>query len=60
MTLLLPNSEGALRGWLRSFTVLTDVVQSRVWFSIPEQDRPQLPGLVLYRDGGAPDTYGYD
>lgn len=56
----LPNAEGEMREWLRSFSAITDLVQQRVYFSIPEQDRPELPCIVMYRYGGRPDPHGQD
>lgn len=57
---LLPETEGPMRGWLRGNTAIANVVSTRVYFSEPQQDRPQLPFIVFYRVGGSPDDMRQD
>lgn len=52
----LPETEGPMRAWLRARPSLSALVGTRVYFAVPEQDRPELPFLVFYRVGGLPDT----
>ncbi len=49
-----------MRGWLRARPELAALVSDRVYFGVPEQDRPELPFLVFYRVGGIPDTQQHD
>lgn len=58
--LLLPDSEGALRAWLRSCASITALCEQRQYFEMPKQDRPETPFILLYRIGGAPDDKGQD
>lgn len=60
MTTPLPESEGPMRGWLRANAGISAVVDSRVYFGMPEQDEPTLPFLIFYRAGGLPDDMGHD
>jgi hypothetical protein len=45
-----------MRSWLRLNTSIAVRVAQRVYFTMPEQDRPELPCLVFYRVGGSPDS----
>lgn len=45
-----------MRGWLRARPDVMALVGTRVYFAVPEQDRPELPFLVFYRVGGLPDN----
>lgn len=56
----LPETEGALRGWLRSNAEISSLVGQRVYFAVPQQDKPQTPFIVLYRVGGSPDLMQHD
>lgn len=56
----LPETEGPMRSWLRARPSISAYVGTRVYFAVPEQDRPELPFLVFYRVGGLPDEYQYD
>lgn len=56
----LPETEGAMRGWLRQAPHVSALVGQRVYFAVPEQDRPQLPFVVFYRIGGLPDSFQHD
>lgn len=56
--LSLPDTEGALRSWLRLNTNIAALVGDRVYFAMPEQDAPELPLIVFYRVGGLPDLMG--
>jgi hypothetical protein len=50
-----------MRGWLRANAAIAAVVPSaRVFFGMPEQDRPATPFIVFYRVGGAPDDKQQD
>ncbi len=60
LPLSLPETEGALRSWLRLNTSIAAKVGQRVYFAVPEQDRPELPCLVFYRVGGLPDDMQQD
>lgn len=60
LTLSLPETEGALRAWLRLNTNVAAKVGQRVYFAMPEQDRPELPCIVFYRVGGSPDDMRQD
>lgn len=51
----LPDTEGAMRSWLRLNTGVSTLVGQRVYFAMPEQDTPELPCIVFYRVGGTPD-----
>lgn len=57
---MLPESEGPMRGWLRGNAEIAAIVGTRVYFAVPEQDRPTLPFIVFYRVGGAPDDMQQD
>ena len=56
----LPESEGPMREWLRQTTYASSLVSDRVYFAVPEKDRPTLPFIVFYRVGGLPDDFAYD
>jgi hypothetical protein len=56
----LPETEGPMRGWLRANAGISAVVGDRVYFSMPEQDSPQLPCIVFFRVGGLPDEFSQD
>lgn len=56
----LPECEGALRSWLRLNVKISAQVGQRVYFAMPEQDRPQLPCIVFTRVGGIPDDKGQE
>lgn len=56
----LPETEGAMRAWLRSRTRTAAKVAERVYFAAPESDEPILPCLIFYRVGGLPDAMGQD
>ncbi len=58
--LLLPDSEGAIRGWLRSCASIVALCAQRQYFEMPRQDRPDTPFILLYRIGGKPDDQGQD
>lgn len=45
-----------MRSWLRARPSIAAWVGNRVYFAVPEQDKPELPFLVFYRVGGLPDT----
>ena len=47
-------SNGPMRSWLRARITSVD---SRVYFSVPRQDSPAFPFLVMYRVGGLPDNH---
>lgn len=49
-----------MRSWLRARPTIAAYVGTRVYFSPPEQDKPELPFLVFYRVGGLPDTQQHD
>ncbi len=53
----LPGTNGPMRGWLR---LRVPAVSNRVHFSVPRQDKPELPFLVMYRVGGLPDGQQHD
>ena len=53
----LPECEGAARAWVRA---TNSTAGQRVYFAMPQQDRPELPCVVLYRVGGIPDWHGQD
>lgn len=56
----LPSAEGTMRAWLRSLASVTALTDQRQYFKVPEQDRPLLPFVLLYRVGGASDFFGQD
>lgn len=56
----LPETEGAMRAWLRARTRTAAAVAERVYFAAPESDDPVLPCLIFYRVGGLPDAMGQD
>lgn len=56
----LPESEGSVRAWLRATSPITALVDSRTYFAMPTQDRPQTPFIVFYRTSGTPDQHWTD
>lgn len=56
----LPETEGAMRTWLRLNAVVSARVGERTYFTMPQQDRPELPCIVFYRVGGLPDWMWQD
>lgn len=48
-----PDTEGAVRTWLKTKTEITSKVGTRVFFGYPE-GTPATPLIVLARVGGAP------
>lgn len=57
---MLPETEGPMRGWLRGQPAIAALVGARVYFAVPEQDRPELPFIVFHRVGGLPDDTQHD
>lgn len=49
-----------MRSWLRLNAKIAALVAERVYFGLPEKDRPTLPCIVFYRVGGNPDDMGQD
>jgi hypothetical protein len=49
-----------MRSWLRLNAEIAALVETRVYFGMPEQDRPELPFVVFYRVGGSPDDMQQD
>lgn len=49
-----------MREWARQASRTSALVDGRVYFAVPEQDKPQLPFIVFYRVGGLPDDFSYD
>lgn len=56
----LPDSEGAVRGWLRTKSPIVALTADRQLFAMPKKDRPVLPMIVLYRIGGTADGFSTD
>lgn len=51
----LPDTEWTMKRWLELTTGIYTFVAGRVYFSMPEQDKPDTPFVVFYRVGGSPD-----
>lgn len=57
----LPETDGPMREWLRSFSTITTITAQRQYFGEPPKvDEPELPFIVFYRVGGIPDTHQQD
>lgn len=60
VTMILPDTDGAMRSWMRSAVEITSIVAQRIYFKLPQQDSPIYPLLTFYRVAGFPDEHGQD
>ena len=56
----LPEGDGLMRAYLRALPAVVALTAQRQYFKLPENPRPVLPCILLYRVGGAPDDKGHD
>ncbi len=56
----LVDAEGVVRAWLRAQAKISALLVDRVYFTMPEQDRPALPMATFVRVGGGIDYCGHD
>lgn len=55
ITEVFPDTEGAMRAWLRSHTAVSALVGARVFFGIPKKN-PTFPLITVQRIGGGDDV----
>lgn len=55
---MLADPDKTIRTWLRSRASISAYIDDRVYFAVPEQDRPQLPFILMYQVGGTVDYAG--
>lgn len=49
------DPDKTIRTVLRSIPSISALIDERVYFAVPEQDRPQLPFILMYTVGGRAD-----
>lgn len=52
---MLADPDKTIRSFLRSRASLSAFIDDRVYFAVPEQDRPTLPFILMYQVGGTVD-----